>query len=194
MFASAAPLLANLAPLVEMFKVEGTGTLEIVFGEQQESQEAIGEWSSVVDTGSGTLVAADGRWPVYAITHGGLVRGSLTRVVSRGTECGGDEYNAVFTFDRPLPKSTYAIIHSTFPLNPAKATITTARELAYFARPGYQSGLWYVDLEGDGRPDIAVTIGGESWKGDDYFTSSIFANVNGSWKMLVASSRPSSCT
>jgi hypothetical protein len=193
-FPSTALLLANLGPLVEMFKLEGAGTLEITFTEQQLTQGAIDEWSSVVDTGSATLVVAGGRWPVYAITHGGVIRGRLTRVVSRGTECGGSgEYNAVVTFDRPLPKSTYAILRTTSAINPAKARITAVRPMTFFARPGYDAGLWYADLDGDGGQDVAMTIGGETWKGD-YFTSGIYGNVNGRWKELLRSSRPSGCT
>ena len=111
-FQTIAPLLGNLAPLVEMFKVERAGTLEIAFGKPQEFQVALDEWSAVVDTGSATLVGAAGRWPVYAVAHSGVIKGRLTRVVSNGSVCGGPDYNAVFTFDRPLPKSTYAVLRT----------------------------------------------------------------------------------
>lgn len=192
-FQTIAQLLGNLAPLVEMFKVEGAGTVEIAFGKPQEVQGPLNEWSAVVDTGSGTLVGAGGRWPVYAVAHSGVIKGTLTRIVSNGSVCGGGEYNAVFTFDRPLPKSTYAILRTTVPLDPAKARITTVRELTWFVRPSYESGFWYADLDGDRRHDLAVTIGSTRLRSDDYFTSSIYANVGGRWKLLM---RPeiTSCT
>ena len=69
----------------------------------------------------------------------------------------------------------------------------TVRELTWFVRPSYESGFWYADLDGDRRHDIAVTIGSTRLQDDDYFTSSIYANVAGRWKILI---RPeiTSCT
>ena len=189
-FPTIAPLLGLLAPFVEMVKVQGAGTAEIIFDKPRETQFVTEEWSAVVDTGSGTFVGNGGRWPVYAITANGVVRGRLTRVVSHGTQCSeqpGNEYHAQFSFDRPLPTATYAIVQISLPFDLSNARITTARELTWFARPTYDYGLWYVDLNADGLQDIAVAVGGVAKHSGDYFLAFISANVNGRWKELLIS-------
>jgi hypothetical protein len=186
-FPTIAPLLGKLAPFVEMVKVQGAGTAEIIFDKPRETQFVTEEWSAIVDTGSGTFVGNGGRWPVYAITSNGVVRGRLTKVVSHGTQCSdrpGSDYYAQFDFDRPLPTATYAIVQTGAPFDLSNARITTARELTWFARPTYDYGLWYADLNADGHQDIAVAVGGVAKIYGDIFMAFLYANVNGRWKLL----------
>jgi hypothetical protein len=186
-FPTLAPLLGTLAPFVEMMKVQG-GLAEVGFDRPRVIQGVTDEWSAILDTGSGTFIGENGYWPVFAITSRGLVRGALTKVVAEGTHCssgdGRDDFYAQFTFGRPLPTATYAIVQTGVPFDPTKARITTARPLTWFARPTYDYGLWYADLNADGIQDIAVAVGGVAMNSGDYFLGYVYANVNGRWKVL----------
>jgi hypothetical protein len=187
-FPTLAPLLGALAPFVEMVKVQGGNlTAEVIFDKPRLTQFVTDEWSAIVDTGSGTFVGHGGFWPVFAITANGVVPGSLLKVVSHGTHCSssaGDDFFAQFSFPAPLPTTTYAIVQTGVPFDMAKARITTARELSFFARPTYDYGLWYADLNADGHQDIAVAVGGVAKNSGDVFMSYVYANVNGRWKVL----------
>jgi hypothetical protein len=187
-FPTLAPLLGALAPFVEMVKVQGSNlTAEVIFDKPRPTQFVTDEWSAIVDTGSGTFVGHGGLWPVFAITANGVIPGSLLKVVSHGTHCSssaGDEFFAQFSYARPLPTATYAIVQIGLPFDVAKARISTARELTFFARPTYDYGLWYGDLNADGRQDIAVAVGGVAKNWGDVFVSYVYANVNGRWKLL----------
>jgi hypothetical protein len=186
-FPTIAPLLGTLAPFVEMIKVQGAGTAEVIFDTPRIIQEVVGDWSAIVDTGSGSFVGNGGHWPVFAITRGGVIPGSLTKVVSHGTHCSssaGDDFYAHVNFPRPLPTATYAIVQTGVPFDVSKARITTARELTWFARPTYDYGLWYADLDADGHQDIAVAVGGVAKNYGDVFMAYVYANVNGRWKIL----------
>jgi len=187
-FPTIAPLLGMLAPLVEMIKVQGKGTVEIDFDKPRVTQGVIDDWSAIVDTGSGTFVGNQGYWPVFAITSAGIVGGALTKVVSHGTHCrsgdGRADFYAQFTFSRPLPTATYAVLQTGAAFDASKARVTTARELTFFARPTYDYGLWYADLDADGIHDIAVAVGGVAKNHGDEFLAFVYANVNGRWKLL----------
>ncbi len=187
-FPTLAPLLGALAPFVEMVKVQGSNlTAEVVFDKPRLTQFVTDEWSAIVDTGSGSFVGNGGYWPVFAITGSGIVPGSLLKVVSHGTHCSssaGDDFFAQFSFPRPLPTATYAIVQTGVPFDMTKARITTARELTFFARPTYDYGLWYADLNADGHQDIAVAVGGVAKNYGDIFMAFVYANVNGRWKVL----------
>jgi len=187
-FPTLAPLLGALAPFVEMVKVQGSNlTAEVVFDRPRLTQFVTDEWSAIVDTGSGSFVGNGGYSPVFAITGSGIVPGSLLKVVSHGTHCSssaGDDFFAQFSFPRPLPTATYAIVQTGVPFDMARARITTARELTFFARPTYDYGLWYADLNADGHQDIAVAVGGVAKNYGDIFMAFVYANVNGRWKLL----------
>ena len=187
-FPTIAPLLGALAPFVEMVKVQGANrSAEVVFDKPRLTQEVIDDWSAIVDTGSGSFVGNGGYWPVFAITGRGIIEGTMPKVVSHGTHCSssaGLDFFAEFSFPRPLPTATYAIVQTGMPFDVAKARITTARELTFFARPTYDHGLWYADLNADGHQDIAVAIGGVAKNYGDVFVAYVYANVNGRWKVL----------
>jgi hypothetical protein len=187
-FPTLAPLLGALAPFVEMIKVQGGNrSAEVIFDKPRLIQEVIDDWSAIVDTGSGSFIGHAGYWPVFAITGRGIIEGTMLKVVSHGTHCSssdGLDFFAQFSFPRPLPTATYAIVQTGLPFDIAKARITTARELTFFARPTYDHGLWYADLNADGHQDIAVAIGGVAKNYGDVFVAYVYANVNGRWKVL----------